>query len=172
MEFLTGSHLHLEAAAPPAGEWKRPDLRLRAAGVAGDHDRHLVDDELRTLDRRTHRDELERERERVDHDLAQPSHRELDARDTAPLRVPLRDRDDCLGEGELVHQQILGSGSPTSMSITRRPPNAVSTSTSPGGSLLTTPISAACSQPPAARRATRAASAASGATNATSTPSF
>ena len=49
-----------------------------------------------------------------------------------------------------MHQQILGSGSPTSWSITRLPPNAVSTSTMPGGSVLTSPISAA-SSPPGAR---------------------
>src|SRR4051794_18812160 len=69
-------------------------------------------------------------------------------------------------------QQILGSGSPTSWSITRRPPNAVSTSTMPGGSVRTSPISAACSQPGTARSAASAASACSGATNATSLPSF
>ena len=44
-------------------------------------------------------------------------------------------------------QQILGSGSPASRSITRLPPKAVSTSTIPGGSVLTSPISAAPSQP-------------------------
>ena len=44
-------------------------------------------------------------------------------------------------------QQIRGSGSPTSWSITRRPPKLVSTSTIPGGSVRTSPISAACSQP-------------------------
>src|SRR4051794_16658651 len=69
-------------------------------------------------------------------------------------------------------QQILGNGSPTSWSITRRPPNAVSTSTIAGGSVLTSPISAACSQPGTARIAASAASACSGATNATSLPSF
>src|SRR3954447_7464439 len=69
-------------------------------------------------------------------------------------------------------QQILGSGSPTSWSMTRRPPNAVSTSTIAGGSVRTSPISAACSQPGTARIAASAASACSGATNATSLPSF
>src|SRR3954452_1221144 len=69
-------------------------------------------------------------------------------------------------------QQILGKGSPTSWSMTRRPPNAVSTSTIRGGSVRTSPISAACSQPGTARIAASAASACSGATNATSLPSF
>ena len=54
-------------------------------------------------------------------------------------------------------QQIRGSGSPTSWSITRLPPKLVSTSTIPGGSVRTSPISAARSQPApsAARRAPR-----------------
>ena len=64
--------------------------------------------------------------------------------------------------GLLSPQQIRGSGSPASRSITRLPPNAVSTSTIPGGSVLTSPISAASSQPGTARSAARAASAASG----------
>ena len=58
------------------------------------------------------------------------------------------------------HQQILGSGSPASRSITRRPPKAVSTRTIPGGSAVTSPISTAASQPGTARRAARASSAA------------
>src|SRR4051794_15897045 len=69
-------------------------------------------------------------------------------------------------------QQILGKGSPTSWSMTRRPPNAVSTSTIPGGSVRTSPISAACSHPSTERSAARAASTASGLTNATSLPSL
>src|SRR3954467_896478 len=68
-------------------------------------------------------------------------------------------------------QQILGSGSPPSWSITRRPPNAVSTSTIAGGSVLTSPMSAACSQPGTARSAASAWSACSGATKGTSLPS-
>src|SRR6476646_2977749 len=69
-------------------------------------------------------------------------------------------------------QQILGSGSPTSWSMTRLPPNAVSTNTIPGGSVLTSPISTARSHPGTARSAASAASHRSGATKATSLPSF
>src|SRR4051794_18744313 len=54
--------------------------------------------------------------------------------------------------------------------MTRRPPNAVSTSTIPGGSVLTSPISAAASS--CSRRAASVSSAASGATKATNLPSF
>src|SRR5687768_13822194 len=94
----------------------------------------------------------------------------LHAQHAATARMTLGDGHDRLGEGELVHQQILGSGSPTSWSITRLPPNAVSTSTIPGGSVRTSPISAARSQPGTVRIAARAASAISGATKATSLP--
>ena len=59
----------------------------------------------------------------------------------------------------LLSQQIRGSGSPTSWSMTRLPPKAVSTSTMPGGSVLTSPISAASPNPSTARSAASAASA-------------
>src|SRR4051794_18892195 len=95
---------------------------------------------------------------------------QVDAGDLAPRRVTPSDRDDGLGDRELVHQQILGSGSPTSWSITRLPPNAVSTSTIPGGSVRTSPMSAARGS--IARSADSACSACSGATNATSLPSL
>src|SRR6202035_4517256 len=69
-------------------------------------------------------------------------------------------------------KQIRGSGPPPSGSITRRPPKLVSTSTIPGGSVRTSPISAACSQPATDRSEDSAESASSAATNATSLPSF
>src|SRR5204862_3167504 len=131
--------------------------------------RDLVHHELRPPDHRPLGDEGEGERERVGHDLPQVADADLDARHAALAGVPGGDLDDGVGERELVHQQILGSGSPTSWSITRRPPNAVSTSTIPGGSVRTSPISAASSK---ARNAASASSAASGATKATSLPSF
>ena len=52
-------------------------------------------------------------------------------------------------------QQIRGSGSPTSWSITRLPPKLVCTSTIPGGSVRTSPISAASSQPGTLRSASQ-----------------
>ena len=48
------------------------------------------------------------------------------------------------------------AGRPTSWSMTRLPPKLVSTSTIPGGSVRTSPISAACSQPGTSRSAARA----------------
>ena len=61
----------------------------------------------------------------------------LDAsRSARPPAWAQRDPHDGVGDRELVHQQILGSGSPTSSSITRLPPKLVSTSTIPGGSVL------------------------------------
>ena len=109
------------------------------------------------------RHELEGERQRVGHHLAQVPDLHLDPRDRPPGRVALGDaRRSPRRSRARARQQILGSGSPTSWSITRLPPNAVSTSTIPGGSVLTSPISAASSPPGAARSAASAASAASG----------
>ena len=73
----------------------------------------------------------------------------------------------------LLAQQIRGSGSPTSWSITRLPPNAVSTSTIPGGSVLHLADHAPPARRPArpaARRAPRRRR--SAATKATSLPSL
>ena len=67
----------------------------------------------------------------------------------APVRTRL-----CLPSVLLpADQQIRGRGSPTSWSMTRLPPNAVCTSTIPGGSVFTSPISTARSQPGTARSA-------------------
>src|SRR5262249_51180567 len=133
-------------------------------------DRHEL--ERGALDARAPRDELERELERRRNDLPQRTDLHLDRRHAPLARVRLRDPYDRLGDRELVHQQIRGSGSPTSMSSTGRPPNAVSTSTSPDGSARTSPISAARSQPATERSAASASQAASGATKASSVPSF
>src|SRR3954451_8026979 len=171
-QLLAPEHLHVEPAARLA---LQRELRQRAveparpAPATGRHDLHrqLGALELGALG---HEGEAELERGR-DH-LAQVADLQLDLRHLAPGGVGTRDADHGVGDRELVHQQILGKGSPTSWSITRRPPNAVSTSTMPGGSVRTSPISAACSQPGTARSAASAASAFSGATNATSLPSF
>ena len=61
------------------------------------------------------------------------------------LRVRIRQRRHPVSSRSA--QQIRGSGSPTSWSITRLPPKLVSTSTIPGGSVRTSPISAAASHP-------------------------
>src|SRR5919108_140152 len=70
------------------------------------------------------------------------------------------------------HQQMRGSGSPTSISTTRLPPNAVSSSTRPSGSARISPTTAAFRPSGCALSALTAASACSGATTATSFPSF
>src|SRR5688500_1599645 len=145
---------------------------LRTARPATDGDGNLLQHQLGALQRRPLGDQLERELERRRHDLAQVPDPHLDPADPPPARVPDGDVGDRAGDRQFVHQQILGSGSPTSWSITRRPPNAVSTSTMPGGSSRTSPISAARSQPSTARRAASAAAAPSGATNATNVPSL
>ncbi len=111
--------------------------------------------------------------ERRRHDLAQVPDLHLDARRRAgppACRLAIaHDRPRRSRARAPLPQQILGSGSPTSWSITRRPPKAVSTSTMPGGSVLTSPISAALlaarhraqrgerrRRPPRARRRRRA----------------
>src|SRR3954467_10715019 len=165
-QFLASEHLHVEPAARLALQW---ELRQRAveparpAPAAGRHDLHrqLGALELGALG---HEGEAELERGR-DH-LAQVADLQLDLRHLAPGGMSARDADHGVGDRELVHQQILGNGSPTSWSITRRPPNAVSTSTMPGGSVRTSPISAAPSP-----SAANAASAFSGAAKASSVPS-
>ena len=115
--------------------------------VVHDHLRHpgdrLGDDVLEArVDGRGHRDRVAVAGEARGH----PDHVRLD-------RLGLRlIRNDLCAQGHrallsVAGQQILGSGSPASRSITRRPPKAVSTSTIPGGSALTSPISVAASQP-------------------------
>src|SRR5579863_2565745 len=71
-----------------------------------------------------------------------------------------------------LHQQIRGSGSPTSMSTTRLSPYSAATSTVPRGCSRTSPtIRASC--PPGARlKASSPASACSGAITARNWPSF
>src|SRR5689334_19606683 len=173
-ELLAPEHFHVEPAAGPAAQRERRQRAVGAARAAPAAGRHDLDHELRALELGALGHQAERELERGRHHLAQPADLQLDLRHPPPGGVGARDADHGVGDRELVHrpQQILGSGSPTSWSITRRPPNAVSTSTMPGGSVRTSPISAACSPPGAARIAASAASACSEATNATSLPSF
>src|SRR5204863_9201996 len=159
-------------AAARAAQGERAQRALGAACAAESRRRDDVDLELGALHRRVLRDQLEGELERGWHHLPEMANLHLHLRDAPPRRVSVGDPHDRFRYRQLVHQQILGSGSPTSMSITRRPPKPVSTSTIPGGSLLTSPTSAACSHPGTERSAESAASAASAATNATSTPSL
>src|SRR5215207_6788037 len=171
-ELLACDDLHVQAPAVRAGQREPGQLTLARAPPAAPGRGHLAQDELGALHRRVLRHELERELQRRGHDLAQMADQHLDAHDAPALGVPRRDLDDRRRQRQLVHQQILGRGSPTSWSITRRPPKPVSTRTMPGGSVRTSPSSAARSPPGTARSAWSAASACSGATAATSLPSL
>src|SRR3954449_12417897 len=171
-QLLAPAHLDVEPAAVLA---LQRELRQRAveparpAPAAGRHDLHH---ELGALELGALGHEGEAELERGRDHLAQVADLQLDLRHLAPGGMSARDADHGVGDRELVHQQILGKGSPTSWSITRRPPNAVSTSTMPGGSVRTSPISAARSPPGTERSAASASWAASGATKATILPSL
>src|SRR3954469_15927059 len=171
-QFLAGDHLDVPGTARPAREREAVQPAHLVTAPAAARRRHLLEHELGTVERRVLRDELEGELERIRHDLPQVPDGDLHPGHAPAAGVTLCDGDDRLGDGELVHQQIRGSGSPTSWSMTRRPPKLVSTKTIPCGSVRTSPISAAASQPTTALIASSAASAASGATKATSFPSF
>src|SRR4051794_18121215 len=116
-------------------EFERGDLQLLArdqlkvqATAGGAPQREGLQDGLVAArpaapDRRDHlhlqldgavREQLERERQRGRHDLAQTADAHLDGAQRASRGVALGDVEDGARDGELVHQQILGSGSPTS----------------------------------------------------------
>src|SRR3954449_2314660 len=169
-QLLAAHQLHIQAPARRAGEREVRELALGPARPAHAGRRDLLQHQLRALRLGPLGHEAEREGQRVGHHLAQVPDLHFDALDPPPVRVPAGDADDGVGERELVHQQILGSGSPTSSSMTRLPPKLVSTRTMPGGSVRTSPMSAASGSN--ARSAASAASAHSGATSATSLPSL
>src|SRR4051794_3635757 len=171
-QLLARGHLDVPRAAGAAGEREGGELAAGAAAAAAPGGGHLGQRQLGALGDGALRDQLEREGQRRRDDLAQVADRDLDAGHATAPGMALDHGHDRLGERQLMHQQILGSGSPTSWSITRRPPKAVSTSTIPGGSVRTSPMSAARSHPGTARSAASAASARSGATKATSLPSL
>src|SRR4051794_3505900 len=141
-QLFAADQLYVEASAARAGEREAVEFRVGPALAADARRGDLFHLQRRALGVRALADEGERERERVGHDLAQVPDLELDRLDPATIGVRERDVQDGVGDRELVHQQILGSGSPTSSSITRRPPKLVSTRTMPGGSVLTSPMSA------------------------------
>src|SRR3954452_23171141 len=169
-QLLAAHQLHIQAPARRACEREVRELALRPARPAHAGGGDLLQHQLSALRLRPLRDEAERERQGVGHHLAQVPDLHLHALDPPPGRMPAGDPHDGVGERELVHQQILGSGSPTSSSMTRLPPKLVSTSTIPGGSVRTSPMSAASGSN--ARSAAIAAWAHSGATSATSLPSL
>src|SRR4051812_48507536 len=169
-QLLAAKQLDIEAPAAMAGEREAVELTLRPARPADAGRGDLLHHQLRAFGDRPLGDEGEGEGERVGHDLSQVPDLELDRLDPPLAGVGAGDPHHRVGERQLVHQQILGSGSPTSSSITRLPPKLVSTSTMPGGSVRTSPISAASASKP--RSAASAASACAGSTMATSLPSL
>src|SRR3954468_18200242 len=159
-QLLAAKQLDIEAPAAMAGEREAVELTLRPARPADAGRGDLLHHQLRAFGDRPLGDEGEGEGERVGHDLSQVPDLELDRLDPPLAGVGAGDPHHRVGERQLVHQQILGSGSPTSSSITRLPPKLVSTRTMPGGSVLTSPMSA------------KPATSTSGATMATKTPSL
>src|SRR5215212_714126 len=172
LELLPLRHLDVQASARRARQRERRERAPLAAGAAATGGGHGVEHQRRALRHRAATGQLERELERRRHHLAQVAHADVDLDHLPPGGMALHDREDALGDRELVHQQILGRGSPASRSITLRPPNAVATSTIAGGSVLTSPMSAASSHPGTERSAANAASARAGSTKATSLPSL
>src|SRR3954452_24945878 len=169
-QLHAAEQLDVQAPARRAGEREPVELRLGAAAPARAGRGHLLHDQLGALGLGPLGHQGERERERLGHHLPQVPDLQLHRLDPPPRRVRARDAHHGACDRELVHQQILGSGSPTSWSITRRPPKPVSTSTMPGGSVLISPISAAAGSKRC--RAARASAAPTGATRATSLPSL
>ena len=106
----------------PQVSGKAGSSRLGAAAPAAARGGNRLQLQLGALGRRALGDEREGEGQRVGHDLAQVPDLHVDARRRGGRR---RARGRCrtidFGDRELVHQQILGSGSPTSWSITRAP---------------------------------------------------
>src|SRR4051794_30554538 len=124
-QLFAADQLYVEAPAARAGQREPVEGRFRPARAADAGGGHLVHAQLGALSVRALGHEREREGERVGHDLAQMPDLDLDRLDLAFLSVRERDPQDRVGDRELVHQQILGSGSPTSSSSTRLPPKLV-----------------------------------------------
>src|SRR3954467_9498060 len=140
-QLLAPQQLHVQAPAARAGEREAAQLALGTARPAAAGRRDVLQLQLRALGHRALGDQRERERQCIRDHLAQVADLDLHLGDAAAARVVAGDAHDRIGDRQLVHQQILGSGSPTSWSITRLPPNAVSTSTIPGGSPVIAPMS-------------------------------
>src|SRR3954462_2663933 len=165
-QLLAPQQLEVQARAARAGEREAGPPPLGPARGAAAGRRDVLQLQLRALGRRPLGDQRERQRQCIGDHLAQVAALDLPLGHAASARVTAGDAHDRIGDRQLVHQQILGSGSPTSWSITRLPPNAVSTSTIPGGSPAIAPMSTP------AGIAASAASAPSGATIATNRPSL
>ncbi len=160
-QLFAGHDRHVRAAAPAQQQLVgRPEPG--AAVRHGTHAGHLDDLQVRAGHGRALGGQIEAEPDRV----------RFDAGQLADLEA-VRARSACPGAASAIcsitasaidnscmpAQQIRGSGSPTSRSTIRVPPNAVLSSTSPGGSSAIRPMIAAPAPSGCARSAASAASA-------------
>src|SRR5919201_4155992 len=102
-QLVAGNNVDADASALRACKRELRHIALELAPRAVDARRDVLDIQPRALHSRPGGDEAERELQRVGHDLAQPADLDLDARDDSSLRVVASDRDDCVGNRELVH---------------------------------------------------------------------
>src|SRR3954470_18125490 len=111
-QLFPAHELHVQARAARAREREPVQLALGPASPAAPGRRDVLQLQLGALGDRPLRHQRERERQRVRDDLAQVADLDLDRRDAAAARVLAGDAHDRVGDRQLVHQQILGSGSP------------------------------------------------------------
>src|SRR5215472_4345949 len=165
---------HRGVGAPARAEHDRAvGDELAVAGPAPAPGGRLGDVQLRPGQAGSLGSQVEAEADRVGHHAGQRADLQVDPGDLG-ARQPLRHRlDHAFRDRQLVHggQQIRGSGSPTSRSTIRVPPNVVLSVTRPGGSAVTWPMTAACAPSGWARSAATAWSARLPSTTATRRPS-
>src|SRR3954469_18291261 len=116
-QLVAAANLHVQRSARAAQRRERHEFRLRGARAAVRGRRHVLDAQLRAVERGPLGHQVPGELQRRRHHLAQVADADLDLPDPAPVCMPLGDGPYRVRYRELVHvapQQILGSGSPTS----------------------------------------------------------
>src|SRR3954470_7757699 len=113
-QLLATDHVERKAAAARALQREVIQHADRRAVTAAALRGQRLEHQLPPLEHRPRCDEAEGELQRRGHDLAQVPDLHLHAGDATARGVTLCDRDDGLGDRQLVHQHLLGSGSPTS----------------------------------------------------------
>src|SRR5215471_10862337 len=176
LEFLAGEHGHVRAPARAQHD-QRIGPELGTAGAAPAPGGRLGDLQSGAREPGALGGQVEAEPDRVRHHAGQRADFQVHAGDLGAGQ-PLGDGvHHAFGDRQFVHaasrrgQQMRGSGSPTSRSTIRVPPNVVLIVTSPAGSAVTLPMIAACAPSGWARRAAIASSAWPPSTTATSRPS-
>src|SRR5215467_2083642 len=176
LEFFAGQHRDVRAPARAEHD-RRVGLELGAAGPAPALGGRLGDLQPGARQAGALGGQVEAEPDRVRHHAGQRADLQVHAGDRGAGQL-LRDGvHHAFGDRQFVHaasrrgQQMRGSGSPTSRSTIRVPPNVVLIVTSPTGSAVTSPTIAACAPNGWARRAASAFSAWAPSTTATSRPS-